>query len=145
MATKDEGDQEEGTDSGSRASTRKAAASAPPAISTATHAPTNTSLDGADPNAADHVPQIAGQEVQFAADAKDVDTFRNPVVLSGPPYPDPNDPGQQLVRVNKDVIEEFHHTGEARTSRRMVMAAGTLTTRRLAEEAGVKDYKEYQP
>lgn len=126
-----------GSGSGSRSGSRSAGAS------TSTHAPSNTSTGTGDPNPSDHSPMIGGREVVYAPDEKSADTFRKPVVLEGPA--DPNDPGQNLVRVTKEVIEEFHHMGEKRTSRRMVMAAGTLTTRRLAEEAGVKDYEEYRP
>lgn len=143
MAAKDEGDKEEGSGAGARSGSsgaRKAAS----AVSTASYAPSNTATGTGDPDPSDHTPHIGGQEVTFAASADEADTFRKPVVLQGPP--NPADPGQELVLVKKDVIEEFQHAGESRkTSARIVMAAGTLTTRRVAEEAGVKDYEEYQP
>jgi hypothetical protein len=139
MATKDEGEQAEGSRSGSSARRSSASSTA----TTSTHSPMNTNMAAGDPNPSEHTPQIAGQEVTYASDPKEADTFRNPVVLKGPD--DPNDPGQNLVIVGEDQIREFHHPGSKRISRQVIMAAGTLTTRRLAEEAGVKSFKEYQP
>jgi hypothetical protein len=76
-------------------------------------------------------------DVERVASAKDTDTFHKAVVQTGTANADP-DPANAVVLLKTDVVEEFTYPRTSRPSRRLNAAAGTLTTRRLAEENGIK-------
>lgn len=136
MATKDEGDQEGQAGTGTSSSSRARKADTSATAEGTTPDPGTDPAPGTDP-----VLQLGDRDAVYVADASEASTHRDPIVLRGPV--DPADPGQQLVTVTSDQIQEFQHMGETRqTTSRMVMAAGTVTTRRIAEEAGITDYVE---
>lgn len=82
-------------------------------------------------------------DVTTAKSAKDVDTFHKAVIQEGPEFG--SDPANAAVIVTKDVIEDFQYPRTQRPARRLVAAAGTLTTRRLAEENGIGGVKDWAP
>lgn len=82
-------------------------------------------------------------DVTTAKTAKDADTFHKMVIQEGTEFS--GDPANQPVIVTKDVIEDFQYPRTQRPARRLVAAAGTLTTRRLAEEGGIKGVKDWSP
>lgn len=84
------------------------------------------------------------QEVEVVASAKDADTFHKPVVQEGVQGPG-GDPANAPVIVGADVIEDFQYPRTTRPARRLVAAAGTLTTRRLAEENGITGVSDWSP
>lgn len=87
-------------------------------------------------------PRTIGSEPVEVADDPDnpPDTFHKMVVQSGPV--NPSDPGLELVTVSDDQIREFTHEGSTRPSQQLLAAAGTVMTRRQAEELGIKDVKK---
>jgi hypothetical protein len=88
----------------------------------------------------DTVTMLGMEEVTTAPDPKSADTFHKPVVMMSE-FAQPDDPANAVVRVTKDVIVDRAEKGE-RPQRVQVAAAGTLTTRRIAEEQGIKDIEE---
>lgn len=57
------------------------------------------------------------------------------------------DPGQQLVEVTEDCEEELIYPNTTRSGGRLIAPAGTIVTRRQAEEMGLKSgqYSDYKP
>jgi hypothetical protein len=88
----------------------------------------------------DAVTMIGMEKVTTAPDPKSADTFHKPVVMMSE-FAQPGDPANAVVRVTKDVVVDRAEEGQ-RPQRVQVAAAGTLTTRRLAEEQGIKDIEE---
>lgn len=70
------------------------------------------------------------------------DTFRKAVIQVND---ETADPANQLMVAKADVVHDFTFPNTKRPSQKLLLAEGTLTTRRRAEEAGIKAAQLREP
>lgn len=83
------------------------------------------------------LPFVVGQQevIGVAIDDDPGDTFRKAVVQIND---ESADPANQLMVAKADVLHDFTFPNSNRPSQKLLLAEGTLTTKRLAGEAGIK-------